>query len=273
MEQFNQLDTPVVESAEGAEVATGAPSAGVSTKKLAKRAKAEKMTSLLQETIKEDPSFTSKLMTLSESIVVENTLGFGSAGGLVLNKAAGPKDKNDEEHKRDLASTSKIVGYRIKNVGTQPIPYKTEVFAKNAEGEYVGTEVEKVLEAGGTADMTTKNLVLMTSAPEISMVLGNGKIIRGPANAHSINEELSAYYFTFNDGTKVHGDTVKLNVGKKVVMPDQTTKWVVKTDFEATFGYLNNEETSKKKVKKSDVNVQVLHANYVRKLAEGMAKM
>src|SRR5690606_14306068 len=141
-----------------------------------------------------------------------------------------------------LITTSQIVGYRLQNIGNTPIKYLTEEFVKNEEGTYVGTRVEKVAKRGETFDLSRKYMTIFCSQPEISFQLSNGKIVRGSGNGSDgdIDRELEAYYLTFNDKSiKVNSDDVKINIAKKIKQGDQT-KWVVKPEFEATFGYLNN---------------------------------
>ena len=60
-----------------------------------------------------------------------------------------------------------------------------------------------------------------------------------------------------------------MNVSKAVKGNDGSKKWIVKPEFEKTFGYLNNEKSSAKKGRASSGNkftTQDLAANYINRL-------
>lgn len=266
-ENFNALNTE----------ATDAPVAPVDERKAKKKAKLAEMAEVFKATINNDPTFTSKLRTLSNSVKVVNTLGFGESGGLLADE--NKKNANDDKQTRSdlLVPTSQIVGYRIQNIGDTPINYNTEEYAPNELGVFVGTRVQKTLEPGGIADLTRKFMTVFCSQPEISFKLENGKIVRGSSTVKpgDVDAELGAYYFSFDDKSlKVNSDEIKINVGKRVKAGD-TTKWVVKKEYEATFGFLNNEKSAAKKprAKKSSYTAQDLTANYIQKLLQETGKM
>lgn len=249
--------------------------AGVDKKKARqdeKKARVEKMKNLYNETIREDPTMSARLNTLSDKLIVVNTLGFGDSGNIVVD----PKSES-----RALVSTSSIVGYRVKNIGDTPIEYTTEVFTKNEDGVFVGSMVSKTLAPGETADFTRKYMTSFCAVPEISFVLQNGKIVRGSSsNKNDIDAELEAYYFSFSDSNiKVNSDEIKLNVGTKMKQADGTTKWVVKPEFEEIFGYLNNAKDKSKRSRgkggtsKEPYSVQRISANYIHKLLQKQANM
>lgn len=261
MENFNDLDTAV-----GTEVEASA----ATQKKEAKKRKLQEMGTLLKETINQDPTFVQKVRSLSNSIAVINTLGFGDSGNIIVDE----ETKKLPKEQRKIVTTSAIVGYRVQNIGQTPIKYFTEEFAKNEDGKFVGSRVEKVLEPGAKADLTRKYMTIFCAQPEISFQLANGKIVRGSGivKANDLEGELEAHYFTFNDkNIKVNSDTIKLNVSKAVKGNDGSKKWIVKPEFEKAFGYLNNEKSSAKKGRASSGNkftTQDLAANYINRLLQ-----
>ena len=263
-ENFNAL---------GAEAAETVVSA-TDEKKAAKKAKMVEMANALKTTINEDPSFAEKLRTLSNSLSVVNTLGYGDSGNIVVD----PNKKGSDDRANTLVQTSQIVGYRVQNTGSVPVKYVTEEYAQDATGVWVGTKVEKTLEPGGIADFTRKYMTVFCSQPEISFSLANGKIVRGSSvvKPNDLDGELEAYYFIFADKTlKVNSDEIKLNVAK-AVKTETGKKWVVKDEFAATFGYLNNEKPSGKKPRAksgSKFTTQDMAANYIQKLLSDTGKM
>jgi len=206
----------------------------------------------------------SGMSPLSDSVQVENSLGFGDKGNIIV-------DKTKEE--RTLIETSQIVGYRVKNIGSQPIKYQTEEWKLGEDGLYESTKVEKELAPGGVADLTRKYMTIFCARPEISFTLANGKIIKGSGakTAKTLDSELESYYFRFNKDEngvqkQINDDDVKINVGKKV-----GDKWVVKPKFVSTFGYLNNPATDKKgdrRSSKEKYTRQDMEANLINKLIE-----
>lgn len=231
-----------------------------------KKERIEVMRAAIKETLIQDPEFKSKVRSLSNSIEVVNTLGFGDSGNIVVDKA------NTTTEGRALAVTSQIIGYRVRNIGTEPIKYQTEVWSQGEDGKYVASKAEKTLAPSETADLTRQYMTIFTAQPEISFQLANGKIIKGSGSRgdKSIKAELESHYFRFDkaeDGTKkqVNDDTIKLNVGKKV----DGDKWVVKEEFVETFGFLNNPKETTKGGRTSptkEFNAQDIAANYVNKL-------
>ncbi len=234
----------------------------------AKREKIAAMKESLKQTVASDPSFMDRLRRLSASVEVVNSLGFGDSGNIIVDKAASSKTD------RKLAVTSAIVGYRIANVGEEPIKYTTEVWAQGEDGKYVPTRAEKVLVPGGTADLTRQYMTMFCAQPEISFQLANGKIIKGSGSKgdKGIKAELESYYFSFSkdeNGNKkqINDDDVKLNVGEKV-----GDKWVVKAEFVETFGFLNNPKESGRAGRKAGsgerFTAQDVAANYVCKMLQ-----
>lgn len=237
--------------------------------KAKKKERIAKMKDSILETAAQDPEFDEKLRSLSNSIEVVNSLGFGDKGNIVLDESVKDAeiDPKTNKPKRAIDVTSQIVGYRVRNIGSEPIQYQTEVYTQGEDGIYVGTKTTKVIEPGATADLTRFYMTRFCAQPEISFQLANGKIIRGSGSkgGKDFKAELESYYFRFNkdeNGEKkqINDDTVKLNVGEKV-----DGKWVVKPDFVETFGYLNNPSKGRTK-SKDKYNNQDIAANFVNRM-------
>lgn len=237
-----------------------------------RRERIEAMKAAIQETALTDPEFKQKLKSLSDSLEVVNTLGFGDSGNIVL-------DKSSTADKRKVVSTSQIVGYRVRNIGDVPIKYQTEVWTQGEDGKFVPTKTEKVIAPGATAELTRQFMTMLCAQPEISFTLANGKIIRGAGtiSSKSLKDELEAHYFRFDkdeNGVKkqVNDDSVKLNVGRKV-----DGKWVVKDEYVETFGFLNNPKPGGRrggrKSARDKYSAQDLAANYIRKMIEEHGEM
>lgn len=256
MEDFNKLDTMEVDETK------------VNDKKAAKKEKKDKVIRMMKETVASDPDFKERLHKFSANVEVVNSLGFGDGGNIVV-------DGKKENGERNLVKTSKIIGYAVRNNGDQPIPYITEEFAKNEEGVWVGQKVDKVLGPGETINLSRKWMTVFASQPEISFVLANGKIVRGPATnkagKEDIDKELEAHYFAFDDkDKKVNDDTVKKNVGKKGKDATGKQAWVVKAEYEKEFGFLNNvkEKAERKAKEKQTITATDAMANYIRLITQ-----
>lgn len=232
-----------------------------------KKQKVAVMKQALKETLAQDPEYKEKIGRLSNSVAVVNSLGFGEKGNIIVDKSK----KKEDGDARDLVVTSQIVGYKVENIGTEPIKYQTETWAQGEDGKFVPSKTEKTLAPGQTADFTRQYMTMFCAQPEISFQLANGKIIKGSNKNKGIKAELESYYFRFDkeeDGTKkqVNDDSIKLNVGEK----DAEGKWVVKPEYVETFGFLNNPEEGKKggrtKGEGSKFSAQDLAANYIHRL-------
>lgn len=214
-----------------------------------------------KETMMENPEFSSKLHTLSNSIKLVNTLGFGTGGNIVVDKKASTNGN------RVLKQTPAICGYKLQNIGDQVIEYTTEIFSQDETGKFVGQVVKKQWNPGETIDLTRQYTTMLCAIPEISFTLANGKIIPSQKKKpKSLKEELSSYFFTFNkaeDGTtiQVNDDEVKLSVS------DADGK--VKPEYVETFGYLNNPKESRSaRTRGPKYTSQDLYANYIHKLVQ-----
>lgn len=256
---FNNVPSTGVETTAAPAVSTPASEG--------KKEKIAMMKEALRQTVASDPDFVTRVRKLSGSVEVLNSLGFGDSGNIIVDKTKSTKDN------RTLAVTSAIVGYRISNIGTEPIKYVTEVWTPDETGKYVPTKTEKVLAPGSYADLTRQYMTMFCAQPEISFQLANGKIIKGSGakGDKNLKAELESYYFAFAkdaDGNKkqINDDDVKLNVGEKV-----GEKWVVKAEFVEAFGFLNNPKEGGKAGRKpagEKFNAQDISANFVRQMIE-----
>ena len=237
------------------------------------------------ESMAADPTLQNKIGTLSGSIEILNTLGYGKGGNIIVDKSS-PEfgkdeldkdgnpvlDKNNKpKKKRPLKETSQIVGYVLKNIGNVAIPYTTEVWKQNKEGVYVGEVVEKQAAPNEVFFLNRKYMTLFASMPEISFEFANGKMTESSRNveAGNLDETLTAYYFSFSKESKkeVNDDEVKLSVG---------ADRVVKDEYIETFGYLCNAPVAKERAHKeggTSWSTQAMAANYVRKLIEQNGKV
>ena len=264
-EDFTNIDGDVAGVAEKAEDTERA------AKKEVKKKEVQAKIAAFQKKVA-DPSFADRLKKFSGAVSVLKTLSYSDNGGLILDKATGKK-----------VPTSKIVGYRLQNISKDcEIPYITEEYtaqkAEDGSVRWVGQKVEKVLKPGEIIDLTKKYMTFFCSMPEISFELANGKIVRGPAKASTVDEEMEAHYFAFADsGVTVNSDAVKVNVGKKVKAADGTVGWVVKPEHEVTFGFLNNVEKATRKAGsgtgKKSYSAQDVNANYIYELFSTKGKM
>ena len=224
----------------------------------AKKAKTKAMKEAMKETINSDNTFAEKLRRLSESLKVVNTLGFGTSGNIVVDKSA-------KAEGRQLKPTSQIVGYAVQNIGSEAIAYQTEKFAADENGKFVGTVVEKTLAPGETINLSRKYMTMLCARAEISFTLSNGKIVASSKKTKTLDEQLSAYYFTFDkdeNGYKpeVNDDEVKLSID---------VDGTVKPEYVEDFGYLNNPKEAKTpRAKGTKLTVQDFAANYINSLIQ-----
>lgn len=211
----------------------------------------------LQDKLASDPDYCKRLRSMSDSLEVVHTLGYGTDGNIIRDKSV--------TDKRKLDATSKIVGYEVKNIGTEPITYQTETWTQGEDGVYVATLVEKTLEPGQVAYLTRKFTAVMMARPEISFTVANGILISNISGKNNGTDALlEGFYFRFNDGTPVNADSVKRSVDEEGADGSR----VVKAEYVEAFGFLNNPTKSKKKDKKDKpkVTVQDMMANYINTL-------
>lgn len=241
-------------------------------KKAAKQAKRKHLAQLQDDLLKdmqEDPSLTTRMNSWSKNLQVVNSLGFGDNGNIVRDKSKGEKG---------LAETSQIVGYMVKNIGSEPYKYRTEKWAKNEEtGKYEATSITAVLAPGEVVPMTRAFLTMFAACPEVGFQLANGRIVRGSSRrtdkGGSMKQELEAYYFAFYRGgdaetsdVNVNSDEFKLNISSK----EADGTWHVKPEYLETFGYLENGKSVKRdtRAKKQGFSVSALAAHEVYKMLQ-----
>lgn len=225
------------------------------TKKIAE------MKQCMNESLSEDPTLADRIGRLSKMFEVTHTLGYGDKGGLI------EKSKAADGKERTFEAVSAIVGYVIKNCSDQKMTYLTEEFVKNSEGVWEGSRVEKTVEPGKEFMLTRPFMTVFASTPEISFTLSNGKIVRGSRKVEpgDVTGELSAYYFTFDDENMNVNDDVNV---KKNISTLVDGKWLVKPEYQATFGYLENatEKAPSARQKSSAFTAQAYAANFVQKM-------
>lgn len=240
-------------------------------RKAEQRATVEAWKKSMDKALQENPNLVSQINRLSDSLEVEKCLGYGDSGNI---RVAGYHTSEDGKKERNLVKTSKIVGYRVRNVGTEPIPYTTEVWTKDENGVYVGSRVQKVMAPGATADLPREFMTMLCTAPEFSFQLKNGRIVRGAgaSSKNNIKAELRAHYFTFNrsEGVQVNQDDVKMNVGE---IDPATGKWHVLPEFQESFGFLENAPEAKghttRKAAGTKFSVTTMGANYLYQMLKG----
>lgn len=222
---------------------------------------ARKLKEALETTLSSDPTFEGRVKTLSNSLEVVHTLGFGEHGSIIVDEA------KTTATKRGLAQTSAIVGYEVRNCGDQPIQYKTGVCTPDANGVYTSEEVTRVLNPGETAYLTRKYMTILCACPEISFTLRNGTIVKGSGatNTHDQEAILKCFYFTFDKdlNMKVNSDEVKVRIDDVV-----DGHSVVKSEYVEAFGTFNNKKETKKRASKAGsqnnkFDTAVRAANYV----------
>lgn len=109
---------------------------------------------------------------------------------------------------RGLMETHGPIGYRIKNIGKQPIPYLRITIDEN---HYTS---EKILNIGETICLNKMETALLASKPEIGCTFANGKIVSRGLGGEDIYKTLDNMYFTYSDETSVNDPRVKLDIRK-----------------------------------------------------------
>ena len=252
LDQFEALDTNVGETPKVE-----------SDKKAAKKQTVRMYKEAMQATLKEDPDYLAKHRSLSDTVKVVNTLGFGTTGGLI-------ESEGSTKENRLVQTVSAIVGYKVQNIGEEPIPYFTEEFAANEDGKYVGQKVKKTLAPGEATVLSRKYATVLFAQPEFNLKIANGKFIPPrQKKTDDIDAFLAGHYFIFSDSEhKVNDDTIKLQVGEQRKSPTGASRWYVKPEYEAALGFLNNSSQSKGRKKKSGpaFDAQDYAANFVQRL-------
>lgn len=246
---------------------------GGSVSKAEKKAKFEAIRSAYIEELSQNPELKQREGIFSDSIEVINTLGYGKGGNIIVDKVNSKKDENGRITKdgRVIIPTPKIVGYVLKNVGTETIPYTTEVYTQNENGVYVGEVVERQFAPGETIQLNRKWMTVFCAQVEISFKLANGKMVESSkkSKTNSVDDKVAAFYFTFDKeiGSDVNNDEIKLSIGiDRNIAPE----------YIETFGYLANEPQAKERAsrkKGEGAGVSAMAASYIRKLIRESGQM
>lgn len=121
-----------------------APVEVATDKNAAKKQKDAAMKDCMTSRLNSDPEYRDKLRCMSASLKVINVLGFSKGSNMILDKEATAR-----EGKRVLISDiSANIGYRVMNVGTEPIQYQTAEYKQDATGIFVAEKVTKTLAPG-----------------------------------------------------------------------------------------------------------------------------
>ena len=222
--------------------------------------------------------FLAKLRSLSSSLEVVNTLGFGKSGNIVADKAQNEANKAaaapGEKVKHSVMNTSKIVGYVVRNNGTASIDYTTEVWKKGADGVYTSQVVKKTMAPGESIVLNREYMTRFAVRPEISFTFSNGIIVtksKAAAKMQSADPAdrkayLSSFHFIFSSdaGKAVNDPAVKIPIDDI----DENGVSTVKPEYLETFGYLMNPVASTPRAKKAPgkkFTLQELSANLINR--------
>lgn len=268
MDQFAQFTNASIDE----EIEETPVTAAETAKKEEKKAEQKALETAFMAKVKSDDAYAAAIRTRSKDLEVVKSLGFGDSGSLVVDKAQ--PFKLDEHGNKILSKKStpdkpryvrnylmeaKIVGYVIKNVSDQPIPYTTVQATKGADGVWTETVVDKVLAPHTEAAIPKKYLTALAARPEFSLVFANGTMKKSstktPVGTDTLDEALEAFHFSAGkEGTPVNSDEFKINISVPETTADGTKVWKVKPEFEATFGIYNNAEVKKTAAPKAKKN-------------------
>ena len=120
--------------------------------------------------LESNPDIREKLFSLSDKIEVVGSCSFGELGGVIQLKPA-VKVVDPQTNKmvvkkgtREIAQTSKIVGYVLRNNSDETIEYVTEVYSE-VNGEIVGEVVELQFEPDTEIMLTRKYTTIFCARP------------------------------------------------------------------------------------------------------------
>lgn len=184
------------------------------------------------------PDVEAKRGSLSSSLEVVNSLGFGPDNGNIIVD----EELTKTSGKRKVKGVTKIVGYTVKNVSKAPINLVTEKYAQDGNGVYVGTTTIVTVAPNETIDLARKYVGLNAVRPEFGEVFSNGIVVfrtKSQITDLELNKLLNSTSFRFDPklNLKINDDSIKIQIGEKV-----DDKWVVTKDYVETFGFLMNEE-------------------------------
>lgn len=102
----------------------------------------------------------------------------------ILKMAANP---------RSLAPTQSVIGYKVKNIGSQPIP----VTRMTATPDHFTSQAS--LNPGQSMCLSRAEMAILASKPEIGCTFANGKLVNASYRTNAtLYEFLTRCYFNFN---------------------------------------------------------------------------
>lgn len=227
----------------------------------------ELMNQALEERKSSEADFAQRDSILSSSLKLVGTCGIAGQktdfingellwekdeqGNPILDENGNPKPKMDKAGKKQQHEKVKVpavVGYKVENIGQEPITVKTEKYAKNADGVYVGTVTDVVLKPGASMYLAHKWMVNLMSQVEVNSVMSNarmsfkapkGGIKELPQDASANAELVKCMHIRFfgEGAPSVHADSVKEIIDKEV----NGEYHIVDKKLLETFGYIENE--------------------------------
>lgn len=264
-EEFTNLENPA-ETAEGGKKQSKAKSAH---QELINR-----VVNQYGDEVRSDEEFVAAMRSASNTLRILNTLGYGESGSLVPGKKDG---------ERTLEPTSKIVGYRVQNTGTVPIPFECEVYDDSRvdeNGNFIPDMQANAIAPGQTLDIPSHVLSMIGIRTEFSLTFANGKM-QGGTKVIDAENPLDALHFVFTPengqpALQKHNDKVKLaiasNNGVRKVGDKEKKYWKVKKEFRPFFAYLENEEVKTGGRKATTPKVDVITGSMVKYLQDMQAK-
>lgn len=213
-----------------------------------------------------NPEIREKLFSLSDKIEVVGSCSFGELGGVIQLKPA-VKVIDPQTNKlvvkkgtREIAQTSKIVGYVLRNNSDESIPYFTEIY-KEVNGEIVGEVTELQFEPGTEIMLTRKYTTMFCARPEISFKLANATLSRTNDLIGSKTPDalLDTPYIRLKEkGVSVHDADFKIPVaeksGQKLLNGKMTNIYKVLPKYFPVFGYLNNEQKKNERPRRDAID-------------------
>ena len=202
------------------------------------------------EAVAQDPNFTEKCGTASDTIIVKKAFVTSKVKGL-------------EEVKKDGTRTTAVIpgvaGYELQNVGSAPIVVSAKRWAQGADGIYVATVEEITVAPKASVILTKADTTRLASNTEYGLEFANGKIVAGShVKSDTPEEALAAYYVKFKEGTVAdHSESLDDKNGNLVKHLD-------------AFGYLLNPAPAKERKqreKKAD-NTRAALTAFVQSLRE-----
>lgn len=246
----------------GAEVPAAAADVA-SDRKAKKKELDEKIKEIVRDELAAQPGLVEILNTKSQDMEVVSVMATYIRANIKVDKS----NPNAPQNVR----TSYKIGYKVKNVGTEPVQYMASNYVLDAAtGQYVDQPYTATVAPGEEFIVDRKRMTELFSRPEYSFTLRNGHLQRSSAgNLTSKDEILASYYFTFDaeSGMYVNDDSMNTLIDKEG--PDGTP--VVDDKYLPYFGFLMNAKAPKERkkgAKKAKITAQQANALYIRHLLE-----